>query len=291
MTQRRWLARAAFALILAAVAVMIGFAGLASLAMVAIGAVGACLVLANGYWFLARRGLVRWLAFGVMILVPIAVLVVFALNHVIWVGVVSLVLVALAIAAGRLALTPVAADPGMPAREVPPPKRAFLIMNPRSGGGKVAKFGLKEKAEALGAEVALLEGPGQVDVAALARKAVADEADLLGVAGGRRDAGAGRRDRRRARPAVPGDQRRHPQPLRDGPGAGPGESGGLPGRAHRRRGAADRPRSHRRAHVREQRLVRRLRRGGAEPGLPGRQARYHAADAARHPERPPRRHG
>jgi diacylglycerol kinase family enzyme len=184
MTQRRWLARAAFALILAAAAVMIGFAGLASLAMVAIGAVGACLVLANGYWFLARRGLVRWLAFGVVILVPIAVLVVFALNHVIWVGVVSLVLVALAIAAGRLALTPVAADPGMPAREVPPPRRAFLIMNPRSGGGKVAKFGLKEKAEALGAEVALLEGPGQVDVAALARKAAADGADLLGVAGG-----------------------------------------------------------------------------------------------------------
>jgi diacylglycerol kinase family enzyme len=57
-------------------------------------------------------------------------------------------------------------------------------MNPRSGGGKVAKFGLKEKAEALGAEVALLEGPGPVDVAALARKAVADGADLLGVAGG-----------------------------------------------------------------------------------------------------------
>lgn len=74
MTQRRWLARAAFALIAAAAAVMIGFAGLASLAMVAIGAVGACLVLASGYWFLAHRGLVRWLALGVVILVPIAVL-------------------------------------------------------------------------------------------------------------------------------------------------------------------------------------------------------------------------
>jgi len=184
MTQRRWLARAAFVLILAAAAVMIGFAGLGSLAMVGIGAVGAGLILANGYWFLARRGLVRWLAFGVVILVPIAVLVIFALKHVVWVGVVSLVLVALAIAAARLALTPVAADPGMPTREVPPPTRAFLIMNPRSGGGKVAKFGLKQKAEALGAEVALLEGPGQVDVAALARKAVADGADLLGVAGG-----------------------------------------------------------------------------------------------------------
>jgi diacylglycerol kinase family enzyme len=57
-------------------------------------------------------------------------------------------------------------------------------MNPRSGGGKVAKFGLKDKAEALGAEVALLEGPGIVDVADLARRAVAAGADLLGVAGG-----------------------------------------------------------------------------------------------------------
>ena len=72
----------------------------------------------------------------------------------------------------------------MPVQAAPPPQRAFVIMNPRSGGGKVARFGLKEKAEALGAEVALLEGPGTVDVAALARRAVADGADLLGVAGG-----------------------------------------------------------------------------------------------------------
>jgi diacylglycerol kinase family enzyme len=57
-------------------------------------------------------------------------------------------------------------------------------MNPRSGGGKVIKFGLKDKAEALGAEVVLLDGPGIVDVAALARQAVAAGADLLGVAGG-----------------------------------------------------------------------------------------------------------
>jgi diacylglycerol kinase family enzyme len=57
-------------------------------------------------------------------------------------------------------------------------------MNPRSGDGKVARFGLKEKAEALGAEVALLQGPGLVDVTALARQAVAKGADLLGVAGG-----------------------------------------------------------------------------------------------------------
>jgi diacylglycerol kinase family enzyme len=180
----RWLARAAFALMFAAAAVMIGFADLASLAMVAVGAVGACLMLAGGYWFLAHRGVVRWLAFGVMILAPIAVLVVFALHRILWVGIVAVALAALAVITARLALTPAAPPPGMPAREVPPPKRAFLIMNPKSGGGKVGKFGLKEKAEALGAEVALLEGPGPVDVAALARQAVAAGADLLGVAGG-----------------------------------------------------------------------------------------------------------
>ena len=104
---------------------------------------------------------------------------------------------------------------------------------------------------------------------------------------GRRDTGAGGRDRRRARSPVPRDQRRHPQPLRDGPGAGPGKSGRLPRRPHRRRGTADRPRHHRRPDVREQCLVRRLCRGGAKPGLPGRQAGHDAADAARPPERPP----
>ena len=66
----------------------------------------------------------------------------------------------------------------------PDPKRPFFVMNPRSGGGKVVRFGLREKAEALGAEVALLEGPGHVDVAALVRDAVDRGADLLGVAGG-----------------------------------------------------------------------------------------------------------
>jgi len=52
------------------------------------------------------------------------------------------------------------------------------------GGGKAAKFGLTDKAAALGAGVALLEGPGIVDVAALARQAVDRGADLPGVAGG-----------------------------------------------------------------------------------------------------------
>ena len=56
-------------------------------------------------------------------------------------------------------------------------------MNPRSGGGKVARFELQERAEALGAEVALLDQP-HTDVQQLARDALAAGADLLGVAGG-----------------------------------------------------------------------------------------------------------
>ena len=180
----RWLARSAFALLAAAAAVLIAFAGLSSLAMVGIGAVGACLVLASAYVFLAHRGLLRWIALAVVVLTPVAMLVLFALHNLIWVALVSVALLVLATAAARRALRPATTGPGMPTHEVPPPQRAFLIMNPRSGGGKVAKFGLKEKAEALGAEVALLDGPGIVDVAALARQAVADGADLLGVAGG-----------------------------------------------------------------------------------------------------------
>jgi diacylglycerol kinase family enzyme len=184
MKRRRWLARGAFALMLAAAAVLIGFAGLASLAMIGLGAIGACLILAGGYWFLAHRGAIRWLALAMVVLTPVAMLVVFALNHLVWVALLSAALVVLATGAAGLALTPSRDDTAMPAVATTPPEHAVLIMNPRSGGGKVAKFGLKDKAEALGAQVVLLEGPGTVDVAALARQAVAAGADLLGVAGG-----------------------------------------------------------------------------------------------------------
>lgn len=68
------------------------------------------------------------------------------------------------------------------ASDAPTPHRAVLVMNPRSGGGKVEKFRLRERAELLGAQV-LQVGPGD-DPAALARGAAADGADVLGAAGG-----------------------------------------------------------------------------------------------------------
>jgi len=89
----------------------------------------------------------------------------------------------LAIMAGRAAMGG-ARQARMPERAASWPRHPFLIMNPKSGGGKVGKFGLKQTAESLGAEVAMLEGPGYIDVAAVAERAVSDGADLLGVAGG-----------------------------------------------------------------------------------------------------------
>jgi diacylglycerol kinase family enzyme len=69
-----------------------------------------------------------------------------------------------------------------PSRTATTPRKPFILMNPRSGGGKVAKFELDTKAKEAGAEVRTLE-PG-ADAETLLRQAVEDGADLLGAAGG-----------------------------------------------------------------------------------------------------------
>jgi diacylglycerol kinase family enzyme len=182
---QRWLARLALVAAAAAVLVAPVVAGLRqSLALVLVGLAGLALTLAGVWWALAHRGLVRWLAVALAVAAPLVVLVLYASRGLLWVVLVALGLLVVAVAAGRAALRRDAIPERMPERQVPPPRRPFLIMNPRSGGGKVVRFGLKDKAEALGATVAVLEGPGPVDVGALARQAVADGADLLGVAGG-----------------------------------------------------------------------------------------------------------
>jgi diacylglycerol kinase family enzyme len=182
---QRWLARLALVAAAAAVLVAPVVAGFRqSIALVLVGLIGLALTLAAVWWALAHKGVIRWLAIALAALAPLVVLVLYTSRGLLWVVLVALALLALAVAAGRAALAREAIPERPPTYEVPPPRRPFLIMNPRSGGGKVVRFGLKDKAEALGASVALLEGPGPVDVAALARQAVADGADLLGVAGG-----------------------------------------------------------------------------------------------------------
>ena len=182
---QRWLAR--LALVAAAAAVLVPLAGIGfrqSVALVLVGMAGLALTAAGMWWALTHKGLVRGLAVAVAVLAPLVVLVLYTSRGLLWVVLVAIGLLGVAVAAGRAAL---ARDPGpgkMPEVDAPPPKQPYLIMNPRSGGEKVERFGLKAKAEALGAEVALLEGPEIIDVGLLARTAVANGADLLGVAGG-----------------------------------------------------------------------------------------------------------
>jgi len=182
---QRWLARGALAAAGAAVLVPLAAIGLrASVALVLVGMAGLGLTAAGVWWALTHRGLVRWLAVALVVAAPVTILVLYTRARLTWVVLLAFALLGVAVAAGRAAL---GRDPGpgkMQEHDAPPPRRPFLIMNPRSGGGKVAQFGLKDKAEALGATVALLEGPEIVDVGQLAREAVADGADLLGVAGG-----------------------------------------------------------------------------------------------------------
>lgn len=78
----------------------------------------------------------------------------------------------------------------MPEVRAPRPRQPFIIMNPASGGGKVEQFDLAERARALGAEVYLLDPLSpKIDIAEVARAAVRDGADLLGMASG--DGGQG----------------------------------------------------------------------------------------------------
>jgi diacylglycerol kinase family enzyme len=69
--------------------------------------------------------------------------------------------------------------PGTP---VAPATRPVLLMNPKSGGGKVERFGLVDEARRRGIEPIVLR-PGD-DLVALAEQAVADGADVVGMAGG-----------------------------------------------------------------------------------------------------------
>ena len=182
---QRWLARLSFVLAGLAIVILLVFAGLKSVAMVAVGLAAGVVGLAAAYFFLSRRSIWRWLSLAVFVLAPIAVIIVYAFRDLLWIAVLSAAVWLLAGMTARLALARSQTDWRMPEHPAHPPARyPYLIMNPKSGGGKVEKFDLQRKAEELGADVFLIGGPEPVDVANLAREAVEAGADLLGVAGG-----------------------------------------------------------------------------------------------------------
>ncbi len=180
-TGRRWAARGALFAAVAGLLTPLVFAGIRSLVLLALGVVGLGIAAAGLWWALTHRGAGRIAGVLLAALALLGIAAVYIGADFLWVLALSVALWALAGVLARTALR--GSDPGMREYEVPPPSRPFMIMNPRSGGGKVGRFGLAEKANALGAQVALL-GQEEVDVVAVARAAVADGADLLGVAGG-----------------------------------------------------------------------------------------------------------
>jgi hypothetical protein len=180
---RRWWARASLGLAVLAVVVLLAFAGRRSVWLVLLTAAAVVVVMAAGFWLLLQRGVLRWPALALAAGAPVAVLVVFVAARLLWVALAAAGLLGAAVLTARIALRPDRSAWALPVVDAPAPRRPFVVMNPRSGGGKVARFGLQQRAEALGAEVALLDRPG-TDVQQLPREALARGADLLGVAGG-----------------------------------------------------------------------------------------------------------
>ncbi|HXV91906.1 MAG TPA: diacylglycerol kinase family protein [Pseudonocardia sp.] len=146
----------------------------AALVLVPVAVMGAWTALVN-------RGTRRVVATAVAIVALLTVvLLLLAGSFVRAAALVALVL--LAGAAGRVAFGHDLAPTGAAARTVGPARRGVLLMNPHSGGGKVLRFDLEGAARRRGlVPVVLRRGD---DLRALAERAVAEGADVIGMAGG-----------------------------------------------------------------------------------------------------------
>jgi diacylglycerol kinase family enzyme len=133
-----------------------------------------------GWTALVNRGGRRLAAAAVAVLGLIGIVVLLIGSVVQLTILVGLVL--LSTAAARVALGhDLARAPGG-ARSVGPARRGFLLMNPWSGGGKVERFALEEQARRRGVTPVVLQRGD--DLRTLAEQAVADGADVIGMAGG-----------------------------------------------------------------------------------------------------------
>jgi diacylglycerol kinase family enzyme len=183
-SRRRWLARVSLAAGATAVLVFATVSGVKGLLLLLVFAAAVAGIVFGVWLFVAYRGALRTTGLVVIVLVAASVAVVEIAEDLLWLVVLCAGLLAGAYVVGRAAIAPGADRDVQPEFAVPRPRHPFFIMNPRSGGGKVQRLRLPEKAERLGATVVLLEGPHKWDIAALAREAVEGGADLLGVAGG-----------------------------------------------------------------------------------------------------------
>ncbi|ASR35284.1 hypothetical protein BAY61_10075 [Prauserella marina] len=138
-------------------------------------------VAVSGSWAaLVNRGARRLLACSVAVVTLLSLL---ALpgprTYLVLMVVIGLCLLSTAAARVALAGEVGSASPGA---RVPPAARGVLLLNPRSGGGKVERFRLDTTARERGVATVVMSAGD--DVRALAERAVAEGADVLGMAGG-----------------------------------------------------------------------------------------------------------
>lgn len=154
---------------------------------VVLGVLGVFVALAGAWWAVTRRAVSRVLgiagaAIGA-VLVAVAVLSAGSESAASVVRlVIALALLSVAILTARGALARRLAASTGAWTHAARPTHPVLLCNPWSGGGKVERFGIAGVAASLGVKTVMLDHG--LDLEQLARTAVADGADCLGMAGG-----------------------------------------------------------------------------------------------------------
>ncbi|HWC39943.1 MAG TPA: diacylglycerol kinase family protein [Acidimicrobiales bacterium] len=147
---------------------------------------GLLLIVVAGWYVVSRRGVARSLAVlaalaGAALL--IAGFIVAELSLITWISVAVLAIIS--VVAARVALetsTKAMYERAGSRSPVPPARHPVLIMNPKSGGGKVEKFDVVQECHRRGIEPIVLERGD--DLVQLAEDAIARGADVIGMAGG-----------------------------------------------------------------------------------------------------------
>ena len=166
--------------------VIVGMAVAANWQGVVITLIGLVLIVVGGWYVVSLRGAARFAAVLIGLVgagLLIAGFFVADLSVLTWASVAALVV--LSVGAARVALhyrTLAMRDRAGRRTQVPPARRPVLIMNPKSGGGKVEKFDVVRECRRRGIEpIVLSKGD---DLVQLAEDAIARGADVIGMAGG-----------------------------------------------------------------------------------------------------------
>ncbi len=156
---------------------------------VALGVAGFALGIAGGWWVISKRPPGRWYGIvGALLGAALLIAALLGAGAEDWESfvraLICLVLLATAVLAARAAMAArLRATAANRVHRVRRPQYPVLLCNPWSGGGKVEKFGLVEVATSLGVQTVMGLDHG-LDLAELARDAIARGADCLGMAGG-----------------------------------------------------------------------------------------------------------